>query len=80
MNADFPALAHQALAPGGFVYVRTDFAGYFEQMMKVFQAHKGFRTAETPDELASVTTDFEKVFNAQGIPTLRAAFQKTSAA
>lgn len=80
VNTEFPALAHQALALGGVIYLRTDHTGYFEQMLKVFQAHNGFRAGETPDELASVTTDFEKVFNAKGIPTLRAAFQKASAA
>ena len=77
INAGFPELAHQALVPGGVVYLRTDHADYFAQMQRVFQSHAGFRAVATPDELAAVLTDFEKVFNAQGIPTLRAAYQKT---
>lgn len=76
VNADFPGLMHQALVPGGVVYLRTDHADYFAQMQMVFQAHAGFQAVATPDELASVPTDFEKEFNAQGIPTLRATFQK----
>jgi tRNA (guanine-N7-)-methyltransferase len=76
VNTAFPGFVHQALGPDGVVYLRTDHADYFAQMQKVFQAHAGFRAVPTPDELAALPTDFEKVFNAQGIPTLRAAFQK----
>lgn len=71
----FPALARQALAPGGAVFLRTDDADYFRQMNEVFGAAKEFEKSETPPALAEITTDFEREFNAQGIPTLRAAFQ-----
>ena len=75
INEQFPALAHAALAPGGQVFLRTDDADYFEQMNEVFGAAKEFAKVETPLSLAEITTDFERDFNAQGIPTLRAAYQ-----
>jgi tRNA (guanine-N7-)-methyltransferase len=75
INEGFPALAHTALRPGGVVYLRTDDVDYFSQMTEVFAASKEFKKMETPGELAEVLTDFEREFNAQGIPTLRAAYQ-----
>ena len=75
INENFPALAHAALAPGGVVYLRTDDADYFSQMTEVFGVSKEFSKVETPAELTEVLTDFERDFNAQGIPTLRAAYQ-----
>jgi tRNA (guanine-N7-)-methyltransferase len=75
INEPFPALARAALAPGGKVYLRTDDTDYFGQMNEVFAAAKEFEKFETPPALAEITTDFERDFNAQGIPTLRAAYQ-----
>lgn len=75
INEQFPALARAALAPGGRVYLRTDDADYFAQMNEVFAAAAEFSRVETPLALAQITTDFERDFNAQGIPTLRAAFR-----
>ena len=72
----FPALARQALIPGGVVYLRTDDTDYFAQMIEVFTAAPGFRKVETPPELAALFTDFEKDFHAQGIETLRAAYAR----
>jgi tRNA (guanine-N7-)-methyltransferase len=74
INERFPALAHQALAPGGTVFLRTDDQDYFEQMRDVFAAHPAFKPAETPPELADLPTDFEQEFQAKGIRTLRAAY------
>jgi tRNA (guanine-N7-)-methyltransferase len=74
IGEDFPALARAALAPGGTVFLRTDDTDYFQQMNEVFDAAKEFEKTETPAELAEITTDFERDFNSQGIPTLRAAF------
>ena len=71
----FPALARAALAPGGVVYLRTDDADYFRQMTEVFGASGEFQKVETPVELAELSTDFEREFNAKGIKTLRAAYQ-----
>ena len=65
----------RVLVPGGAVYLRTDDASYYAQMESVFSADPGFRRVETPVALAALTTDFERGFNAQGIPTLRLAFQ-----
>ena len=75
INEKFPVLACNALEPGGMVYLRTDDADYFQQMNEVFAAAQEFEKVETPAALAVITTDFERDFNAQGIPTLRAAYQ-----
>lgn len=77
INERFPTLAWQALAPGGIAYLRTDDLDYFQQMTEVFAADKKFQPVETPASLAAVVTDFEKDFNAQGIPTQRAAYQRS---
>lgn len=75
VNERFPALAAKILAAGGVVYLRTDNLPYFEQMTEVFAASPLFAKIETPAELAAVATDFERHFNAQGIPTQRAAYR-----
>jgi tRNA (guanine-N7-)-methyltransferase len=75
INEAFPALARTVLTPGGTVYLRTDDTDYFEQMTEVFRAAREFTPVETPASLAQITTDFERDFNAQGIPTLRAAYR-----
>ncbi len=75
INEGFPALARAALAPGGTVFLRTDDADYFQQMNEVFAAADFFEKTETPVALAEITTDFERDFNAQGIPTLRVAYR-----
>ena len=58
------------------VYLRTDDEDYFHQMTEVFAANQKFGPVETPPELAAVTTDFERDFNASGIATRRAAYQR----
>lgn len=75
VNAAFTEAAARALVPGGVVYLRTDDADYFAQMLEVFAGATAFRAVETPPDLAAVVTDFERGFNAQGIPTQRAAYQ-----
>ncbi|MBW8865588.1 MAG: tRNA (guanosine(46)-N7)-methyltransferase TrmB [Verrucomicrobia bacterium] len=75
INERFPALAQKALAKNGTVYLRTDDTDYFQQMNEVFDAAKEFEKVETLAALAEITTDFEREFNAQGIPTLRAAYR-----
>ena len=75
INKNFPALARRTLAPGGTVFLRTDDADYFQQMNEVFDAAKDFPEVASPIELTEITTDFERDFNAQGIPTLRVAFR-----
>jgi tRNA (guanine-N7-)-methyltransferase len=78
INPQFPALAHRALVDQGTVYLRTDDLDYFGQMTEVFAAAKEFEKVETPAALAEVTTDFERDFNARGIPTQRAAYRLRS--
>ncbi len=75
INTRFPDLARQALAPHGTVHLRTDDADYFAQMQEVFAAADSFAPVETPVELTAVVTDFEREFNAQGIPTRRASYR-----
>jgi tRNA (guanine-N7-)-methyltransferase len=77
VNERFPQLAHQALAPGGEVYLRTDDRIYFEQMTGVFASSHGFRPVPTPCELSALPTDFETDFQTRGIETLRAAYQRS---
>jgi tRNA (guanine-N7-)-methyltransferase len=74
----FPELCRAALASGGTVYLRTDDEDYFAQMTTVFAASSAFRPGETPSELAGLTTDFEKEFNAREIQTRRAAYSLVS--
>ena len=75
VNARFPEIAAQALVEGGIVYLRTDDGDYFTQMCEVFAASPQFAAVETPADLAAVVTDFERDFNAKGIPTNRAAYR-----
>jgi tRNA (guanine-N7-)-methyltransferase len=76
VSETFPALAATCLAPGGRVYLRTDDQDYFAQMKVVFGAAKDrFLAVETPSDVAGISTDFEREFNAQGIPTLMAAYE-----
>jgi len=75
INERFPELAHQALRPGGRVYLRTDDRDYFEQMVSVFAASPLFQKIDTPPALIELLTDFERDFRAKGIETLRAAHQ-----
>jgi tRNA (guanine-N7-)-methyltransferase len=77
VNTAFLDAVEKALLPAGVLYLRTDDADYFEQMLKTGKSHAGFREVETPRELASFITDFERNFNARGIPTRHAAFQRT---
>ena len=76
INETFPALARSVLVPAGMVYLRTDHTDYFLQMQRVFAAASGFQSVATPEELSGVVTDFERNFNARGIATLSAAYQR----
>jgi tRNA (guanine-N7-)-methyltransferase len=79
VNERFPSLAKQALTESGTVYLRTDDLDYFEQIKAVFGASPLFVEVETPADLASVVTDFERDFLARGIQTLRAAYRVAAA-
>jgi tRNA (guanine-N7-)-methyltransferase len=75
VNDRFPEIAKQALAPRGTIYLRTDDGPYFQQMIDVFAANTAFQSVETPAELSSVLTDFEREFQKRGIKTNRAAYR-----
>lgn len=75
ITEQFASVARDALAPGGRIFLRTDDPDYFGQMLSVFAASSSFAKLETPDALADVLTDFERDFNARGVPTLRAAYE-----
>jgi tRNA (guanine-N7-)-methyltransferase len=75
INEEFPALARNVLDQNGVVYLRTDDRDYFAQMGAVFDSSPLFEAIETPTELLVFKTDFERDFNARGIPTLAAAYQ-----
>jgi len=79
INPEFSALARQALAADGVVYLRTDDRDYFAQMTEVFAASPEFAAVATSGGLAEVLTDFERDFNARGIPTLSAAYRSLPA-
>ena len=76
INERFTELARTVLAENGIVYLRTDDMDYFNQMTASFVTNRNFAPVETPEELAEAVTDFEKTFNARGIPTNRAAYRK----
>lgn len=78
INERFPALAAQALTPDGTVHLRTDDVDYFEQMLRVFAGDSRFQKIETTAALLEFKTDFEVAFNAQGIPTQHASYQRVS--
>jgi tRNA (guanine-N7-)-methyltransferase len=77
INVRFPTLAAQALPQGGWVHLRTDDADYFEQMTEVFSRSRLFECQETPRELATLATDFERDFVASGRPIQRVSYQLT---
>ena len=76
VNPEFLRAVHQALAPEGKVYLRTDDEDYFTQMRFVFGDSPDFREIDTPEELKMVVTDFERNFLTRQIQTRRAAFAK----
>lgn len=76
INVRFTEIAHQALAPEGLVYLRTDDEDYFTQMVTSFASNSLFQLVESPAELSEVVTDFERNFHARGVKTLRAAYVK----
>lgn len=71
----FTQQAAKALVPSGHVWLRTDNLDYFQQMVESFKANPRFAEVPTPPDLAAVTTDFERMFNSEGIPTQRAGYR-----
>lgn len=80
INEVFVEEAARILRPGGRVFLRTDNEPYFEQMRDVFGRSDRFIEVDFPSDLAAVVTDFEREFNARGIPTRRVAYQLSEVA
>ena len=78
INESFAEVLRAALSPSGIVYLRTDDADYFAQMMSVFSASEHFEECTTPSRLSDVLTDFEREFTAKGIQTRRAAYRRAT--
>jgi tRNA (guanine-N7-)-methyltransferase len=76
VNEAFVRAAARVLAPGGLFWLRTDDADYHAQTLRVFREATEFQPVETPAGLVSVVTDFEREFNAQGVSTLRAGWER----
>ena len=76
VNPRFVELSARALAPGGFVYLRTDDDAYFAQMTEVFDGGAEFERVPEPVGLLERRTDFETDFNSRGIPTQHGAWRK----
>lgn len=79
VNPAFADTCARVLAPAGRLYLRTDDPHYFAQMQSVFAAHPAFTSVPTPPDLAALTTDFERHFHTQNIPTLHTAYQLQNA-
>lgn len=76
INEAFTKSLHQALEPGGVVYLRTDDKPYFAQMIEVFGANSSFERIETPGSLLTIVTDFERNFHLRGVATNHAAYRR----
>jgi tRNA (guanine-N7-)-methyltransferase len=76
VNSAFTEIASQALAPGGKIFLRTDNADYYAQMLKVFASNPSYRAIEASVELKGLLTDFEKEFQAKGVATCYGAFER----
>jgi tRNA (guanine-N7-)-methyltransferase len=72
----FTRSLQQALRPGGLVYLRTDDQPYFSQMLEVFAQNAAFEKMETPTQLLTIVTDFERNFHLRGVATNHATYRK----
>lgn len=77
VNEHFVDVAARALCTGGRIYFRTDHPEYFARICELFSVHPRFRRVETPEELMAVRTDFQMEFEAKGLKTMYAAFERT---
>ena len=75
INEQFTQLVAKVLRQEGIIYLRTDDADYFAQMIRVFDANPAFKKTETSTTISSVVTDFERNFHLRGVLTLAAAYQ-----
>ncbi len=75
IDTRFTELVAKVLKPWSVVWLRTDDLDYFQQMTQVFGENQSFEAIETPLELATIITDFDRGFQARGISTNRAAYR-----
>lgn len=75
ITTEFTVQLERALLPEAVVYLRTDNVPYFEQMLESFAANPRFKAVESPSELKSFITDFEREFHKRGVQTNHAAYQ-----
>ena len=75
INETFPPLVRRILAQNGVIYLRTDDPLYFEQMQSTFQDLDDFDMEETPEDIAGVTTEFERQWLAEGRHIHHAAYR-----
>jgi tRNA G46 methylase TrmB len=68
-------LARRILRQKGVIYLRTDDPVYFGQMQETFQDLKDFAMENTPGEISSITTEFERQWLDQGRHIHRAAYR-----
>jgi tRNA (guanine-N7-)-methyltransferase len=80
INTEFTTVLERTLKPDGRIYLRTDDPPYFQQMLESFAQNARFEKIETPVELLSFVTDFERGFHARGVATLHATYRKLSSA
>jgi len=75
INETFPPLARRILRQKGVIYLRTDDPVYFSQMQETFQDLTDFAMENTPGEISSITTEFERQWLDQGRHIHRAAYR-----
>jgi tRNA (guanine-N7-)-methyltransferase len=76
VNEQFTGLVWKKLVSRGCIFLRTDNEDYFAQMERVFSGNPAFEKIPSPESLLAIKTDFERGFNAKGIPTLHACWKK----
>jgi tRNA (guanine-N7-)-methyltransferase len=78
INAEFTRVLQRVLVPDGVLYLRTDDAAYFEQMVESFRTNRAFEKIEMPRELLAFVTDFERGFHGRGVPTQHASYRRVA--
>jgi len=75
IDSRFARIVSQVLEPSGTIYLRTDDADYFQQMVSSFGEDSAYSEVPTPPDMLAVVTDFERVFHQRGIATLHKSYR-----
>lgn len=80
-NEDFALHAARVIQPGGYLYLATDVAEYYQVMLTILAARPEFVPVqigreEQFDDPTQPATNFEKKARREGRPVWRATFQK----